>query len=652
VPDTEIIPNYKSVQQLLQGQSFAIDEYQREYKWESRHVEELLQDLIGRFSGSYRPGDETKAVGGYDDYFLGSIIVSVRNNHAYLVDGQQRLTTLTLLLIALHKAAKAEGLPVAEALAPLIYSDNLGEKQFNLDVPQRIPLLRTLFNGDDVNVQGQDESIQTLAARYNDIEEEDLASRLGDAFPHFVYWLLTRVGLIEIKTTNDARAYAIFETMNDRGKPLSPVDMLKASLLSQIDGADQRANANRVWKATVQSLVEQAGEKDRERDATMMKAWLRAQYANSVRERKAGSSDRDWEQLGTSFHRWVRDHAKEAGLDGSGASEHMMTTRFPFYARAYELVVRASERMLPGLESVFYNAHNEFTWQNTVLLAPLDVQDDDDLMRRKIGVTATFLDIWIMRRSANYIRVAYSSTSYAMYLLTKAIRGLPLDELIEVLSGRLEHDDVGFEGTEKGDRHGTPELGLNMFSRRYIFHMLARLTDAVEVGGGQASVFEQLVDRSTKNAFDIEHLVPNNPSATTEEFASRREFEEWRDKGVSGTDVLIGLRRSREAQDGHESSPSRSAAIRWFAWVSKSCLPRSYRAVTRGSECRAATCMSRSGMPASSPSVTKVCRRLCGEMCLSIPAVLQRRTSISAAAWRDHGRSGSSPRGGRTTIGP
>lgn len=548
MPDTEIIPNYKSVQQLLQGQSFAIDEYQREYKWESRHVEELLQDLLGRFSNTYRQGDETKAVSGYDDYFLGSIIVSVRDGHAYLVDGQQRLTTLTLLLISLHKSAKAAGLAVADAVAPLIYSDNLGEKQFNLAVPQRIPLLRALFNGEEFNVEGQDESIRTLAARHNDIEQSDLAGNLGESFPHFVYWLLNRVGLIEIKTTNDARAYAIFETMNDRGKPLSPVDMLKASLLSQIDSAEQRSNANRVWKATVQSLIEQAGEKDRDRDATVMKAWLRSQYADSVRERKAGSLDRDWEQLGTSFHRWVRDHPKEAGLDGSNASERMMTERFPFYARAYELVVHASETMTPGLESVFYNAHNEFTWQNTVLLAPLDVADDDDMIRRKIGVTAAFLDIWIMRRAANYIRVAYSSTSYAMFLLTKAIRRLPLDELISVLTDRLAQDDVGFEGTEKGDRHGTPELGLNMFSRRYIFHMLARLTDAAEIGAGQASIFAQLVDRTSKNAFDIEHLVPNDLSAINETFSSRREFEEWRDN-IAGLVLLpADVNRSLQAK--------------------------------------------------------------------------------------------------------
>jgi uncharacterized protein with ParB-like and HNH nuclease domain len=58
-----------------------------------------------------------------------------------------------------------------------------------------------------------------MFARYADIEQNELIAELGDALPHFAYWLLTRVGLIEIATSNDNYAYAIFETMNDRGKP-------------------------------------------------------------------------------------------------------------------------------------------------------------------------------------------------------------------------------------------------------------------------------------------------------------------------------------------------------------------------------------------------------------------------------------------------
>ena len=60
-----ITPHYRTVQQLLQSQSFAIDEYQREYKWEKKNVDELLSDLLDKFQSGYRESDGTGAVAGY-----------------------------------------------------------------------------------------------------------------------------------------------------------------------------------------------------------------------------------------------------------------------------------------------------------------------------------------------------------------------------------------------------------------------------------------------------------------------------------------------------------------------------------------------------------------------------------------------------------
>ncbi len=146
-----ITPHYRSVQQLLQTQSFAIDEYQREYKWEKENIDELLTDLRDKFLNCYQVGDETQRVGCYEDYFLGSIIVSKRNSKNYLVDGQQRVTSLTLLLIYLHNAAKDQGLAVVGGIAPLIFSDNLGSPSFNLDIQERLPVIEALFYGKDFN---------------------------------------------------------------------------------------------------------------------------------------------------------------------------------------------------------------------------------------------------------------------------------------------------------------------------------------------------------------------------------------------------------------------------------------------------------------------------------------------------------------------
>lgn len=523
-----INPHYRTVQQLLQSQSFAIDKYQREYKWGKENIDELLSDLQAKFFAHYKMGDETPAVSTYGEYFLGSIIVSKRNNKNYLIDGQQRVTSLTLLLIFLYRAAQTAGLSVTQTLAPLIFSDNLGQTKFNLDIPERLPVIKALFDGQEFNSDGKDESIQTMYARYRDIEANDLCEELGTALPHFIYWLLTRVGLIEIATDNDGYAYAIFETMNDRGKPLSPVDMLKAYLLAPIEDSDDRIKANRVWKHEVLGLISWGDSHEPERDANCIKAWLRAQHAKTIRERKAGSVDKDWELIGSTFHRWVRDHCQALGLGKAQSNLHMMAESFPFFAKAYRRILEASRSYMPGWEPIYYNAHNDFTWQTTVLLAPLMESDDDETVRRKMVATATYLDIWIMRRVVNYIRVGYSSVSYAMWKLCDDIRRKPLPELLVILRQKLDDDEVSFEGSPSKGRTGLDGLGLNQFSRRYIYHLLARVTEFTELGAGRTETFDKLVNREVKNPFDIEHIWAENYAAVQANFVSRQEFDEWR----------------------------------------------------------------------------------------------------------------------------
>jgi hypothetical protein len=225
----------------------------------------------------------------------------------------------------------------------------------------------------------------------------------------------------------------------------------------------------------------------------------------------------------------------------------MISVSFPFFAKAYGRILDASHNYTKGLEAVFYNAHNDFTWQNTVLLAPLVTSDDDETVRRKIAVTATYLDIWLMRRVVNYIRVGYSSTSYAMWLLCRDIRRKPLTELMETLSKKLADDDVTFKGIPAKGRGGIGELALNQFSRRYIFHLLARLTAFTEAGSGRADLFDKYVDRAVKNPFDIEHIWAADFASHGKPFASEQEFQEWRNHAASL--LLLPADVNRSLQD-------------------------------------------------------------------------------------------------------
>lgn len=559
-----ITPYYRSIQQLLQSQSFSIDEYQREYKWEKKNIDELLADLGAKFYSHYQPGHETSAVSTYDEYFLGSIIVSKRNGKNYLIDGQQRVTSLTLLLICLFRMAKAQDLQVAATVAQLIYSDNFGQPKFNLDIPERLPVIRALFDDLPFTPDGKDESIQTMYARYQDIDSHDLIDELGDALPHFLYWLLTRVGLIEIATDNDAYAAAIFETMNDRGKPLSPVDMLKAYLLAPITDVDVRLSTNRLWKQEVLGLISWGGDHEPERDANCIKAWLRAQYANTIRDRKAGAIDKDWELIGTVFHRWVRDYHKDIGLGKADDNQRFMAEEFPFFAKAYKQILGASRNYTSGLEAIYYNAHNDFTWQNTVLLAPLVETDDDNTVRRKLAVTATYLDIWLMRRTVNFIRVGYSNVSYAMWLLCREIRGKSLDDLVLILEQRLGADDVSFAGCTSKNRNGISGLVISQYSRRYIFHLLARLTEATERGAGREVTFDKLIDRQQKNPFDIEHIWPDDFDRVSHQFNSSNEFHELRNHVASLVLLPQDVNRSLQAKP-YEEKRSHYAKQNFYA---------------------------------------------------------------------------------------
>ena len=90
----------KSLKQLLQNTKYSIHYYQREYMWQRKHVEELIDDLTSEFLEYYNEGDNRTAVQDYGSYFMGSIVLAGRENA--IIDGQQRFSTLTLILIYLN----------------------------------------------------------------------------------------------------------------------------------------------------------------------------------------------------------------------------------------------------------------------------------------------------------------------------------------------------------------------------------------------------------------------------------------------------------------------------------------------------------------------------------------------------------------------
>src|SRR5450759_354915 len=135
----EIDGHGRTVRQLLTARKYTIDYYQREYKWQTKQVTELIDDLANKFLESYETGHDRSAVANYSHYFLGSIIISDKDGLKFIIDGQQRLTTLTLLLIYLNHQLQDDEL--RGQIAELIFSSKYGKRSFNLDVPDRTPCM-------------------------------------------------------------------------------------------------------------------------------------------------------------------------------------------------------------------------------------------------------------------------------------------------------------------------------------------------------------------------------------------------------------------------------------------------------------------------------------------------------------------------------
>lgn len=512
----EVRADAKSVKALLSGAKYAIDYYQREYRWETKQIAELIDDLSDKFLGSYDPNHERTAVDGYGHYFLGSIIVSDRDGQKFLIDGQQRLTSLSLLLIYLHR-----NLPDPEQkgqIAELIFSQKYGKKSFNLNVAERVAVMDALFSGQAFDEEGQAESVANILGRYHDIEDTFPPDLLGHPLPYFADWLIENVHLVEITAYSDEDAYTIFETMNDRGLSLTPTDMLKGYLLANISDADVRNRAGGIWRKRITEL-QQIG---KEEDADAIKAWLRSQYADSIRERKAGATPQDFDLIGTEFHRWVRDHEKKLALLKSNDFSVFIERDFAFYSKMYLRIREAAERLTPGLECIYFNAENKFTLQYPILLSSIQITDSETEIIAKLGIASKYLDILIARRTWNNRAIDYSTVQYAMFLIVKEIRGKSVEQVAELLTSRLRADKEDFKNNDR--------FQLNGGNRRHVHRLLARITSYLDGELGLAPRYIEYTTRRGKNGYEIEHIWANHPERHKDEFKHPNDFQEYRNR--------------------------------------------------------------------------------------------------------------------------
>lgn len=225
--------------------------------------------------------------------------------------------------------------------------------------------------------------------------------------------------LVEITAYSDDNAYTIFESMNDRGLNLTSTEMLKGYILS-VFRREGTERANSFWK---KELIQELHSHSKEEDQKFFQAWLRSQYADTIRQSKAGSMNEDFEKIGTRFHSWFRDNLAKMGLkaDSPESFVRLVHQEVKYYLRAYLDILAAQKEEKAGWEHVFYH----FQWGIAdslgfpLMLAPLKSTDSPEVTRQKINEVTRYLETFAVRRSINFRNFSASSIRYTMYTLAE-----------------------------------------------------------------------------------------------------------------------------------------------------------------------------------------------------------------------------------------
>jgi hypothetical protein len=238
-----------------------IPHYQRPYAWKVENAQELLGDLLAFL------GDGSTKVDDLAPYFLGSIVL-VKDDakpEADVIDGQQRLTTITILLAALRETTDDE---FGKDLTKYLYQPgSLVEgtpDQYRLRLRDRdAEFFREYVQAPDgpTKLKALTRELADSQKRIREntlVMQRDLEALPIERRQRLASYLVRRCYLVVVSTPDTDSAYRIFSVLNNRGLDLSHADLLKAEIIGKIEGDElQRAYATK-WEEVEEEIGREA----------------------------------------------------------------------------------------------------------------------------------------------------------------------------------------------------------------------------------------------------------------------------------------------------------------------------------------------------------------------------------------------------------
>lgn len=507
----DVQPDKQNIDLVFSNTTYYIDFYQRQYKWTDEPVKRLLDDVFFRFNTEYTKFKDSdieleKLIDDYGWYYLNSYVTNKSDGKLYVVDGQQRLTTLTLILIKLKNMAETNGSELKDWISEKVVGRSGYKKTFWMNHEAHLNALQGLFNNDSLNVIDTSSGItaKNMVANYKVISNWlDKELDEFDKFESFTFFFLKRLVLINLNV-EQTDVPMVFEVINDRGVRLKPYEIIKGKLLGQIEKKELEAlKLNELWDQQV-DLVNTNSED--EIDAFFI-YFLKAKFANTTGEAKKFDSD---------YHRvmFQGDVNNQLELEHNPKKvKAFLQNEFLYYTELYKKLLDYQAGFNLDYQHVYFNKLNDMSSQFLLILSACKLQDEFESEKIKLiscQIDRLFCLLQLQR--------SYNSNDFnvMVYKISSEIRDCSDLEKIKnafeealktLLSGArgvtaLTPLSYGFfkdSGIELGKR----------FKRYFFTRVELFIADNSKMNMKQ-NFYDLVMNTGSKNGFHIEHILSEN----------------------------------------------------------------------------------------------------------------------------------------------
>lgn len=506
----DIAPDKQNIDRVFSNTTYYIDFYQRQYKWNEIPVKRLLEDVFYKFNEEYNKYKESEIelkslINKYSWYYLNTYVTNVIEGKLYIVDGQQRLTTITLILIKLFHLSEKHKSKLTGWLKLKIIGQSGFEEEFWMNHEAHKTTMRGLLDGTDLNKIDVNSGItaQNMVANYSVIEKW-LDKELKDShhFESFAFYFLQRLVLINLNVER-TEVPMVFEVINDRGVKLKPYEILKGKLLGQIDKEELDAlKLNELWE-------EQVGKINAFKEDEIDQCFIYYLKSKLVDTRgTAQKFDKDYHRV------MFEDDFNNTLLlkHNPRRVKYFLQNEFKSFTNLYAKIYTFYKEYSAKQPFVYYNGLTEMDTQFLLIFSACtlnDSKEDEKILLISRQVDRIFCLLQLQR--------SYNSNSFAteIYKLCSEIREKSIEEIKPIFEKSLLTllaDARGVNVLESVSYGFFKETGIELEKRfkRYFFARVEQfLSDNTNMQMKQ-NLYDLVQNTGSKNGFHIEHILSDN----------------------------------------------------------------------------------------------------------------------------------------------